>query len=450
MDASGSRGRSANVVSLMGAALTTVSAVLFLVFFFLDLAGFHTNPYLGILTFLLLPAVFVAGLLLIPLGLWRARRRALAGKGVRPWPMLDFSRASVRGAAIIILALTGVNIAIVSMAAVKSVEYADSTGFCTGVCHAPMEPEGVAHQSTVHRNISCASCHVGPGPQGFVEAKLGGVRRLNAVVTASVSRPIPVPVRDLPEVVGTCVACHAPERFVGDRTREIRYYSDDEATTEQVTTLVVKVGGGGYEQGGPRGVHWHASPTTRIEYIAADEKREVIPWVRVTDTRGTREYAAEGITPDQIASAPRRMMDCTDCHNRIGHAIAPTADRAVDEALARGLLPRSLPFVRREALAAAAQDYPDREAAARQIAERLTSFYKQQPGTDGTLAQAIAATQRLYARNVFPAMKVKFGTYPSHLGHTDSPGCFRCHDEQHKTTTGQVISQDCEMCHRMP
>lgn len=438
--------RRSHWLSALGIILTTVSAIFFLIFFFLDLAGFHTNPYLGIFTFVLFPALFVVGLLLIPVGIWRARRRAPGARGV--WPVLDFSRLRTRVMAIAILALTGVNIAILAAAGVKTVEYADSTGFCTGVCHTPMEPEGVAHRRTVHANISCASCHVGAGPQGFVEAKMGGVRRLAGVVTGDYERPIPVPVRDLPAAAETCAHCHAPTRYVGDRVRSIPSFTDDEAVTAQPTTMILKVGGGGYEAGGPHGIHWHASPQTRIEYVATDQKRETIAWMRVTDTKGTREYLADGISAAEIADAPRRVMDCTDCHNRTGHPIAPTPDRAVDDALANGWLPR-LPFVRREAIAAAGAEYADRRAAEAAIAERLTAFYAQQPGlaADPRIAQAVAATQQLYSSNVFPSMNVKWGTYPTQLGHTDAPGCFRCHDETHKTPAGQVLSQDCETCH---
>ena len=47
-------------------------------------------------------------------------------------------------------------------------------------------------------------------------------------------------------------------------------------------------------------------------------------------------------------------------------------------------------------------------------------------------------------------MNVTWGTYANNVGHTrpDSfPGCFRCHDEDHKTKEGKVISQDCSLCH---
>ena len=61
--------------------------------------------------------------------------------------------------------------------------------------------------------------------------------------------------------------------------------------------------------------------------------------------------------------------------------------------------------------------------------------------------KAVAATQRLYRRNVFPAMNVQFGTYPSNIGHMDSPGCFRCHDDNHKAADGKTIAQECDACH---
>jgi hypothetical protein len=434
-------------VTSLGAVLTTVSAVLFLGFLFLDLFGFHTNPYLGIVTFVLLPVLFLVGLLLIPAGLWRSRRRTASGRSV--WPILDFTRPRVRFGAIVVLLLTAVNVAIFGAAAVGTVEYADSTTFCANVCHAPMRPEAVAHPQSVHGSISCASCHVGPGPAGFVEAKMGGVRRLAAVVTNDYARPVPVPVRDLPDAVGTCATCHSSRHYVGDRTRLLKSYGDDESSTEQVTTLVMRVGGGGDEAGGPHGIHWHASPDTRIEYVATDATRETIAWLRVTDRRGVREYTSEGVSAEQIAVGERRVMDCTDCHNRVGHEAGSNAQRAVDRAISVGLLPR-LPYIRREALAAASAEYGDEAAALNAIAQRLQAFYAPPAGANADqVQQAVRATQHLYSSNVFPHMNVKWGTYPTLMGHTEATGCFRCHDER-QSSAGTTVSQDCELCHRMP
>jgi hypothetical protein len=445
-----------NYLSLGGAVLAVVSAVVFLVFFIRDLTGAHTNPYFGIVTFLFLPALFVAGLVLIPIGIVRTRRRAEAagGPGGPDWPTIDLRSAPTRRIVLVVLVMTFVNITIIALAAYQSLDFVDSRTFCTGVCHTPMEPQAVAHQRSVHASISCSSCHVGQGPPGFLRAKLGGVRRLAAVATGDYQRPIPSPVSDLPAAVETCQRCHNREKYFGELIRRVHYYSDDETNTEQITTLAMQAGGGGWEVGGPHGIHWHASPQTQVEYIATDASRQTIPWIRVTDGRGrSLEYVTEGVTPEQLAQGERRIMDCADCHNRQGHALAITVDRAVDDALARGLIPRTLPFARREVLAALQDIEGDRASVERRIAERLSAFYSKSPdggaASGPQIAQAIAAAQRVYTANVFPSMNVKWGVYPTNLGHTDSPGCFRCHDDQHKTTTGAVVSQDCEKCHKL-
>jgi hypothetical protein len=144
-------------------------------------------------------------------------------------------------------------------------------------------------------------------------------------------------------------------------------------------------------------------------------------------------------------------MDCVDCHNRPSHPFSPSPERAVDAMIAGGQLPK-LPFVRREAVAALKIDYPDRASAMQGIAARLEDFYsKTDPEISRTrraeVDRAIQTVQQVYGRNVFPKMKVTWGTHPNNIGHIDSPGCFRCHDDNHKTKDGKVIGQDCSLCH---
>ena len=108
--------------------------------------------------------------------------------------------------------------------------------------------------------------------------------------------------------------------------------------------------------------------------------------------------------------------------------------------------------MRREALAALKVNYPDQVSAQQEIASRLVSFYKAN-GADiyaarkADVDKAVEITQRIYGRNVFPSMQVTWGSYPNNIGHMDSPGCFRCHDDNHKAKDGRVIKQDCELCH---
>jgi hypothetical protein len=160
------------------------------------------------------------------------------------------------------------------------------------------------------------------------------------------------------------------------------------------------------------------------------------------------------MTPDKLGAGERRTMDCVDCHNRPTHPFAPSPERAVDDALARGEMPRTLPFIRREAVSALKVAYPNRDAALEEIATRLGSFYKNSPPDKPAirpedLSRAIDATRSLYRRNVFPQMNVTWGTHPTNIGHLNSPGCFRCHDGSHQTKDGKVISQDCSLCHEI-
>jgi hypothetical protein len=167
------------------------------------------------------------------------------------------------------------------------------------------------------------------------------------------------------------------------------------------------------------------SPTTRVTYVTTDPKRQQIPYVKVEDGNGRSvEYVVDGVTKEQLAKGEERTMDCMDCHNRPSHRFDSTPEVAVDEALANGRIPRALPFARREAVAALKASYPSQAEASQAIKRRLTEF------------------------NIFPEMKVTWGTYPNNLGHTIFPGCFRCHDDTHKAKDGTTIRQDCELCHK--
>jgi NapC/NirT cytochrome c family protein len=429
-----------NPVSLIGMALATATSLLFLVLLLFELLGYLTNPYIGLLVFVVVPALFIASLVLIPLGArWSARRRR-AGQDVE-WPTIDLRQPRQRAIVGAVLGLSFVNVLIVSAAGVGTVHYMERTEFCGQVCHTTMEPEFVAHRAWPHSKVACVGCHVGPGVGSFVESKLAGSRQLFHLVTNRIPRPVPTPVRSLGRTSDTCAGCHTADRQHGTKPRVIGEYANDETNTETVTTLQMQVGGPG------SGIHRHLSMD--IEYVATDEKRMAIPYVRVTNAAGgAKEFVAEGATDAQIATGTRRRMDCLDCHNRPAHTTFFTPERAVDAAIALGRIPRTLAFVRREALASVNAEYLDRPSAEAAIAKRLNDFYASRAGTDPALVrQAISATQEVWSSNVFPAMQVKWGTYPNHLGHVDTPGCFRCHDDSHKAKDGAVIKQDCEMCH---
>lgn len=439
-----------NPVSLVGIAITTAMAVVFLVLFALDLAGQIGNPYFGLLLFVAVPAVFVFGLLLIPIGLWRRRRQVAAHRATDEWPVIDLRLPSTRSVVMWVVVLTCVNLAIVSLAAYGAVHHMESAEFCGTTCHTTMEPEWKAYQVSPHAEVACVSCHVGSGTEALVQSKLAGTRQLWQVFTSRVPKPVPAPVHTMRPARETCQTCHWAEKIHGDKLKVVREYADDEQSSETATTLQLHVGGGRYELGAGSGIHWHMNIDNKIEFIATDAQRQVIPWVRFTDRNGTvTEYTVDGVTPEQLAQGERRTMDCMDCHNRPAHTFEPSPERAVDNAISAGVLPRELPFARREAVAALKDDYASAAEAMAGIEARMRKVYAEQSaGT--TVARAIGAVQEIYGRNVFPAMKVGWGTYPNNIGHVFFTGCFRCHDDLHKARDGSVIKQDCESCHAMP
>jgi len=442
-------------ISVVGMVLTTISAVLFLIVFLADLFGWHTNPYLGIVFFLILPGVFLFGLILIPLGAWIERRRRARGRAPSEvhWPRIDLNDPAQRTTAVIVFAVTMANIVIVSLAAYRGVEYMDSPQFCGQVCHTVMKPEFTAYQDGPHSRVTCVQCHIGPGASWFAKSKISGARQVLAVSFHTYSRPIPSPVQNLRPARDTCEQCHWPEKFHGDKVRRIYEFAADEKNTESVTVMQVHVGGGSERLGIAQGIHWHMNVANEVEYIATDEKRQVIPWVRVKDRFGNvREFSAEGVTAEQLAKGERRRMDCMDCHNRPSHPMAATPERAIDELIARGAIPRTLPFVRRETVKALKTAYPTQEAASAEISRTLRDFYRSQypqayMSQRPDVEKAVQAAEGIYRRNVFPEMNVTFGTYPNNIGHMDFPGCFRCHDDNHKSKEGKAIGQDCESCH---
>jgi hypothetical protein len=191
-------------------------------------------------------------------------------------------------------------------------------------------------------------------------------------------------------------------------------------------------------------------------YYRSDERRELIPYVRVERADGTStEYKKAGMEtlPDSIASRPLRLMDCIDCHNRPTH-VYRMPGRALDEALAAGQLPTSLPFLKREALKAITQTYPDAASAREQITASLASFYRTNypdllAADAAGIEKAVSEVVGIWSQYVYPELNISWGTYPDHIGHQDFTGCFRCHDEEHVSSEGKTISQDCSTCHNL-
>ncbi|MGC8875057.1 MAG: cytochrome c3 family protein [Chloroflexia bacterium] len=331
-------------------------------------------------------------------------------------------------------------------------DWANSTRFCGTTCHS-MTPEYTAYQESFHARVRCAECHVGPGLAAEVQAKWQGIRELWLYVTNTYERPIPSPVENLRPARETCEECHWPEVFYSDRAVVIPHYADDEANTRTNTYMLVKIGGGTSRKGQGKGIHWHIE--NRVEYIATDPQRQNIPWVRAQLNGRTVTFVdvTQPLSDAQIASAEIRVMDCMDCHNRATH-IFRSAATAVDEAMANGRLPTDLPYLRKQAVEVMQASYTTQDEALAAIAA-IPDFYRQNyPGIyeqrREALDRAVQVLQEIYRYSHFPDARVYPDTYPDNLGHSQFPGCFRCHDGKHLSSDGQSIRLHCNICHTIP
>ena len=433
-------------ISMLGTALVTLAGFSWLFLLPTNLRGRVENPYIGLLVFIAIPIVFFAGLALIPIGVFLAKRQIAAEIETLPDRKSAFRRAGIFFAV-----MTVANVIIGSQFSYRAVEHMDTVQFCGQSCHV-MKPEFTAHMNPPHQGVACASCHIAPGATGWVHAKMAGTHQLFSVMFNSYPRPIESAMENnrLVSSEDTCEQCHSRERVIGPRLKVLTKYKDDETNTRTETVLMMLAGGGG--TGGIHGAHMGAG--VHIRYAAADKKRQTIPWVEYRNTANgaKRTYLASDAKADAVAALPSFEMQCVDCHNRAAHSFEQ-ADHAVDAALASSAIAAGLPFAKKAGLELLKADYKSQEQAEQKISAGLAQFYREKypnifSSRSNDIQSAAAALSAIYGRNVFPDLKVTWGTYPNNLGHMDTPGCFRCHDENHATPDKKTITQDCSTCHQ--
>jgi nitrate/TMAO reductase-like tetraheme cytochrome c subunit len=440
---------------MVGAALA-ILALLNLAFVLVaDLTAERPRPYMGVF-YLILPVLIVLGLLLVPIGmlLERRRRRKSTSAEIPPYPRIDFNDPHHRKIAAIAV-IGGIVLLFSSgIGTYKAYELTDSVTFCGQTCHTPMHPEFTAYQASPHARVKCSECHVGSGAASYAKSKFQGVHRAYATIFGNFSRPILAPVQSLRPATETCEQCHWPEKYHGDQLKEFNHFSYDEQNTPRQIRMLIHTGGGAPDSGVNSGIHWHMNIANDISYVASDERRQVIPWVRLKDANGdVTEYVAQDaqLKAEDIDEASKHKMDCMDCHNRSAHAfMAP--DRAVDEAFAAGKLDPSLPYLKQQAVEAVANSYKSLDEARTSISAKMDQYYSSNyPDVYSTrrdsVRSAINEVVGIYEKNFFPTMKVDWRTYSDNIGHYYSSGCFRCHDGQHVSADGKVIRKDCKICH---
>ena len=434
-------------LTMAGALLATVAACAWILTLPNQVRGHAANPYLGILSFVILPMVLGLGLVLMPIGIWLSRRAIRLGS-----KEVLTRKSSLRRLAAFLVVATVLNILIMSQLSYSAVTFMEEPAFCGQSCHV-MKPEFTSYRISPHARVLCVECHVTPGAVGWVQSKMAGTRQLMDVMFNTYHRPIKsaLETNRLVPATETCEKCHWPDQFAGARLRVVPEYADDEHNTLSQTVLMMMVGGGGV-----RGIHGsHFGPGVTIRYASTDSTRQTIPWVEYknSNTNEARTYAVEGVKADDPGNLVSYEMQCVDCHNRPTHTFQ-LPERAVNRAMALGRIPVSLPFIRKKSVEILRAEYASTDEAARKIPAAIHQYYEQQhSGTyqarPRDIELAAKSVLAIYNENVFPELKVTWGTYKNNLGHTDFPGCFRCHDEAHLSSGGKTITQDCSVCHEI-
>jgi len=441
-----------NYISLSGLALAAIAFANIVILFVIDVTAAQPSPYTGILAYMVLPAFLVAGLAITVFGVFRERHRRLQAIPGHPvLPKIDLNQPGQRSRLVFFLSFVFVFILISAVGSYRAYEFTDSTTFCGELCHTVMHPESVAHDHSAHARVSCVECHVGSGASWYVKSKMSGARQVVKTLLGTYPHPIESPVQNLRPASQTCEQCHWPRQFWGAQLKVFNHFGSDEANSPRQIRLLIKTGGGDPNSGQTAGIHWHMNIANKIEY-KSDPKRQSIAWVRMTDRNGNvTEYSANGADPAAVGKMEQRRMDCIDCHNRPTHVYTPP-DRSVDQAMAAGRISPTLPFAKQQGVAILTAEYKTNAQAQAAIAQAIPAFYKEKypqlaSSRSGDIQNMTMELQRIFRENIFPEMKVDWRTHPDNVGHYYFNGCFRCHDGNHVSKSGKVITKDCNSCH---
>ena len=446
-------------VCLLGLLIFVVGFGASCVALVIDVLEEEQRAYQGLLTFILYPGVMFLGLLVVSTGLILERRRTRAlTVAHREWtPALDVKKRRHQWMLFAMVAFGASFVMASVVGAYRAYEFTESEEFCGSLCHTPMEPQYVAHQNSSHASIHCTQCHVGPGVRGYMNAKISGLRQLYQMVGASYPAPIFAPRAKLPAVSHMCESCHSDQQFRGKRFASRMRFGYDLENSRRYLQILFNVGGGDSPQRAGEGIHWHMSIKNSVWFRSTDDRQQDIPWIKLERPDGTvvvYKDRESKLTDEELSRLPEAQMNCLDCHSRPAHHFLTPAV-AVDAALDSGKIRPSLPFIKKVAVKALVRNKnPDetKEEAVENIRTEIESYYREHfQGTvlerKETLESAITTVQDMYRANTFPAMKLDGFTHPDNIGHRNFPGCFRCHSGRHVTSDGQVLSNECSLCH---
>lgn len=447
-----------NLVSFIGTIIAGISLITVIVFSIIAFLYEDTSSYVGLFIYIIIPSFLVIGLIIIPIGMLIEikRRKTRELEYIRQgWPIINLNVAKYRNAILIFSVGTIIIGILSSIGSYEAFHYTESNEFCGTLCHEVMEPEYVAYQNSPHARVKCVECHVGNGADWYVRSKLSGLRQVYGVLTNDFSRPIETPIHNLRPARETCEKCHWPEKFYSRQLRQTQHFLADSLNTQWNMSLKMKIGPENSALGLSEGIHWHINPNVEIEYVSKRDQRKKIPWVKYTnaETGEVTIYEDEenAMSEKKMAIAEVRNMDCMDCHNRPSHHYY-TPQEFIDNSLITGEIPKDLPFIKKVAMDIFKDPYDNKDTAIHTIKSYTKEFYAENmpeiiESRGADVDKAIEGMIHGFSENIFPAMGASWDEYESHIGHKTYNGCFRCHDDNHKSESGKVISMDCNICH---
>lgn len=448
-----------NPITLTGTVLSLLAFFSILILIIVEFVSAQTNSYTGIITFVVMPSILLFGIVLILFGAFRENRRLLKVE-VSPedrLPVVNLNNPKHQAALIVVTLGIVILVTATVYGSFKAYEYTDSDEFCGTVCHTVMEPEYTAYKNSAHSRVGCVECHIGSGAEWFVKSKLSGSYQVYSVLFNKYSRPIETPVHDLRPSPQTCEQCHSPEHFYSEKNISFDFFTTDSANSEYKVSLLLKTGGGSVELGNNQGIHWSMYLSNEIDYYPLDYKRQVIPWVRVTNKQSRKEtyyidksYNIE-ITDSLLKSSAIRRLDCIDCHNRPSH-VYNVPNKVVNAFMKFGKIDKSIPYIKSVAVQTLESGHISQEHSLKDINDAVLGYYRSHyPEVVTTkynsLIKSIKSMNTIFKNNYFPNMKVSWRKYPNNIGHLYSKGCFRCHDNKHVSPEGKVLGSDCNICH---
>ncbi|MFC1563455.1 cytochrome c3 family protein [candidate division KSB1 bacterium] len=447
---------SKNFITFSGVILAVISVCIFWALYLLAGSGLiQVGSYFGLVLYVVLPVPFGIGLVLIPLGMYLNRKAVREKIGERRLPVIDLNNERHRHAAMIFSIGTIFVGFFVFFVSYQGFHYTESTEFCGKLCHSVMKPEYITYSNSPHAKVPCVHCHVGAGADWYARSKLSGLYQVYATILDKYPRPIETPIKNLRPARETCEECHWPGRLFPARERRFNHYLSDEENRLWTIKMIVEIGGSTSDIDSHPGSHWHIHEDVKVEYIATDEKRFEIPWVRLTYLTTGEEIVFQSedspIEPEKLPDYEIRTMDCIDCHTRPSHSYK-SPKKAINEYMFSKRISTELPEIKMIGVEYLNGEYTAQDSGAAEIRKKTVDYYSENypdlaVEMSSEIREAADALAEIYLNNYFPSMKSSWAEYPDHIGHLNFPGCFRCHNGNHVTSDNRVITHECNSCH---